>query len=71
MKALGDQLFAGAALADHQHRAIERRGATGPLDRVEEGQARSDKLIGPLHGPRLGGKSHHLARYFALPLVEN
>ena len=27
VEALGDQLLAGAALADHQHRPVERRGA--------------------------------------------
>ena len=36
---LGDQFLARAALADDQHRAVERRGAARPLDRVEKGQA--------------------------------
>ena len=39
MQPLGDQLLAGAALADHQHRPVERRGAAGALERVEKGQA--------------------------------
>ena len=49
VKALGDQFLAGAALADHQDRTIERRGAARALDRVEEGQALPDELICPLH----------------------
>ena len=36
MQAFGDQLLAGAALADDEHRPVERRGAAGALDRVEE-----------------------------------
>ena len=47
VEALGDQLLAGAALADHQHRPVERRGAARPLDRVEKGQALPDELIRP------------------------
>ena len=51
VKALGDQLLAGAALADDQHRPVERRGAARALDRVEERQALPDELIRPLHNP--------------------
>jgi len=65
VKPLGDQLLAGAALADDQDRPVKRGGAARPLDRIEKGQALPDKLIGPLHAPILGGKSHLLARYFA------
>jgi hypothetical protein len=49
VKALGDQLLAGATLADHQHRPVKRRGAARPLDRVEKGQALANELIGPFH----------------------
>jgi hypothetical protein len=51
VQALGDQLLAGPALADYQHRSIERRSATRPLDRVEKGEALPNELIGPLHNP--------------------
>ena len=66
---LGDQLLAGAALADDQHRAVERRGTARPLDRVEEGEALPDELIcAPCFSiriwPTVGGKSHQLARIF-------
>jgi hypothetical protein len=44
-----DQFLAGAPLADHQHRAIERRGTARPLDRVEEREALPDELVRPLH----------------------
>ena len=50
---LGDQLLAGAALADDQHRPVERRGAARPLDRVEERKALPDELIRPLQDPSL------------------
>ncbi len=49
VEALGDQFLAGPALSDHQHRAIERRGAARTLDRVEEGEARADELVASLH----------------------
>src|SRR5687768_18282045 len=61
---LGDQLLAGAALADYQHRAIERRGAARALDRIEKRKALPDQLTDPLHMPTVGGKPHLLARYF-------
>ena len=65
MQPLGNQLLAGAALADYQHRPVERRGTARPLDRVEKGEALPDELIGPFHSPTCGGKSHHVARCFA------
>ena len=71
VKSLGDQFLAGATLADDENRAIEWGGAAGPLNRIEEGEALPDELIAPLHGLICGGKSHHLARIFTPPLVEN
>jgi hypothetical protein len=73
VQTFGNKFLARAALADHQHRAIERRGAARPLDGVEKGQALADELIRPLHqfGPTVGGKSHHLARIFNLPHLVN
>ena len=47
VKSLGNQLLASAAFPNHKDRAIERRGAARPLDRVEKGKALTDKLIGP------------------------
>ena len=49
VEAFGDQLLAGAALADHQHRPIERRGAAGALDRVEKGRGLADQMSIPFH----------------------
>ena len=49
VEALGDQLLAGAALADDQHRPVERRGAAGALDRVEEGGGLADEMGVALH----------------------
>src|SRR5690606_14301705 len=50
VKAFGDQLLAGAALADHQHRAPHRRRAAGALDRVEKGARLADEMLGlPIH----------------------
>ena len=46
---LGDQFLAGSALVDYQSRAIERRGTARPLDRIEEGEALADDLIGSFH----------------------
>src|SRR3990170_8102353 len=71
MQPLGDQFLAGTALADYQNRAVERRGAARPLDRVEEGEALPDELRGPLHTPTVGGKAHDLARYFSPISREN
>src|SRR5437868_5748118 len=71
VQALGDQLLAGAALADDQHRPIERRGAARPFDRVEKGQALPDELIGPLHVRLVGDSHHRLARCFDIESAEN
>ena len=65
MQALSDQFLACAALTDHKDRTVERRRTARPLDCVEEGQALTDELIGPLHAPIVGGKPHLLARCFA------
>ena len=64
MDALGDQFLARTAFTDHKDRTIEGRGTARPLDRVEERQALTDELIGPLHSPIVGGKPHLLARCF-------
>ena len=53
MKPLGDQFLAGAALADDEDGPVERRGAAGAFDRVEEGQALTDKLGCTLHSQEL------------------
>ena len=45
MQSLGDQFLAGAALADDEHRPVERRGAARALDRIEEWKALPDELI--------------------------
>ena len=66
MEALGDQFLAGPSLADDQDRAVERRRAARPLHRVEECKALADELIRSLHALTVGGKSHQLARFFAL-----
>ncbi len=65
VQAFGDQFLARSALADHKYGTIQRRGATGPLDRIEKGEALPDKLIGPLHSPTVGAGPHLLARYFS------
>ncbi len=49
VQALGDQLLAGAPLADDQHRAVERRGAAGPLHGIEEGGGLADEMSVALH----------------------
>src|SRR5688572_22891895 len=53
MESLCDQLLAGAALADHQHRPVERRGTARPLDRVEERGGLADQMGIALHYPAL------------------
>src|SRR5206468_7172313 len=68
VKTFGDQFLAGAALPDDEHRPVQRRGAARPLDRVEKCQALADELFRSLHlAPTVGGKSHHLARFFTPP----
>jgi hypothetical protein len=71
MQALGNQLLAGPALADHQHWAVERSGTARPLDSVEKSEALADELFCAFHArskirPTVGGKSHQLARIFTL-----
>jgi hypothetical protein len=53
VQALGNQLLAGAALSDHQHRAIERGGPARPLDRVQECQALADEVLRTRHEEEL------------------
>ena len=66
MQTFGYQLLARTAFADHENGAVERGGAARALDGVEECQALTDELIRSLHSPTVGGKSHQLARIFAL-----
>src|SRR4051794_26984567 len=51
---LGDQLLAGAALTDDEHRPVERRGAARPLDRIEKGGGLADQLGVAIHCQELG-----------------
>jgi hypothetical protein len=54
VEALGDQLLAGAALADDEDRPVERRRPARPLDRVEERGGLADQLGVALHCQDLG-----------------
>ena len=54
MQAFGDQFLARPALADDEHGPPHGRGATGALDRIEEGPGLPDKLIFPLHDQEIG-----------------
>jgi hypothetical protein len=49
VQALGNQLLAGAALADYQHRPVQGRRAARPLDRIEERKALPDELVRAFH----------------------
>ena len=71
MQPLGNQLLAGAALADYQHRAVERRGAARPLDRVEKGQALTDELIGPFHAANMWWQIPPSGKIFRPPFGRN
>jgi hypothetical protein len=53
VKSLGNQFLARAALADHQHRAVERRGAAGAFERVEKGGGLANYLGCALHAQAL------------------
>jgi hypothetical protein len=53
VKPLRHQFLAGAALADHQHGAIERGGAAGTLQRIEKRAGLADDLGCSLHCQRL------------------
>ena len=71
METFGNQLLAGSTLADDQHGPVERRGTARALNGVEEREALADELVCAFHDPAeiwlsVGGKSHHLARIFAL-----
>ena len=44
VEAFGDQFLAGPALADHQHRAVQRGRAAGAFERVEKGAGLADYL---------------------------
>jgi hypothetical protein len=66
VKTFGDQLLTRPALADDEHRSVKRRSAARALDRIEKRKALANELLTPLHAPTVGGKSHHLARNFAL-----
>jgi hypothetical protein len=69
VEALGDELLAGPALANDQHRPVERGGTAGALDCVENGVALADESFSTFHvsqiWPTVGAKCHELARYFA------
>ena len=43
MQPSGDELLAGAALADHKHRLGQRRDLRQPLQQVEEGLGLADE----------------------------
>ena len=49
VKTLGDQFLAGSALADDEHRPIERCRSARALDCVEKRQALADELFRSLH----------------------
>jgi hypothetical protein len=49
VETLCHQLLAGAALADHEHGPVERRGAARPLDRVQKGGGLADEVSASLH----------------------
>src|SRR6478609_947915 len=53
VKSLGDQFLAGSPLADHEHRAVERRSTARAFDRVEESEALADELFRPFHDSRI------------------
>src|SRR5690348_14355725 len=49
VETFGDQFLARAALADHEHRAVQRRSPARALDGIEERQALADKLVRAFH----------------------
>src|SRR4051812_8265656 len=53
VEALGNELLAGAALADDQHRTVERGRAAGALEGIEKRARLTDDLGCPLHGETL------------------
>src|SRR5688572_26838018 len=66
VQSFGDQLLAGAALANHQHRPVQGRRPARPLDRVEEGRGLADELGVAIHEdvPGICRASAHLLGYF-------
>jgi hypothetical protein len=46
VQSFADKLLAGAALADHQHRPVQRREPARLLQRAEPGRRFSDELFG-------------------------
>src|SRR4051812_24199635 len=64
VETFGDQLLAGAPLADNEHGPVERRRAARAFDRIEKCQALADELVSALHTPTVGVESHVLARCF-------
>ena len=61
MEAFGNQFLARTALADDQHRALQRGRAAGPLDRIEKGERLPDELVLPLHTPQYSATAQALA----------
>jgi len=53
MEAFGDQFLAGAALADHEHRAVERRRLARTVDRILKGRRLADELRFAFHSQSL------------------
>jgi hypothetical protein len=53
MQAFGDEFLAGAALADHQHRTIERRRAAGAFERFQKGRRLADDVDSAFHAELL------------------
>jgi len=53
METFRDQLLAGATLADHQHRPVERSGPARALNGGEKLTRLSDELVCALHTNRL------------------
>ena len=54
MQARGDQLLARAALADDQHRTVQRRRAARLLKAIEKLSRPPDDLLNPIHSQELG-----------------
>src|SRR6187549_1127830 len=68
VQSFGNQFLAGAALADHQNRPVERRRPARPLDRVEKGRGLADQLGIAIHSLYVPGgccAGTHLLGYFA------
>ena len=59
VEALGDQFLARPALADHEHRAVERRREARAFDRILEGRRLADELRFALHSQSLANFPVH------------